>query len=32
MGVVEIILIAITILPGIVIFADDGNMERKKKD
>ena len=30
MGVVEIILIAITILPGVVIMMDDGNFERKK--
>jgi len=30
MGVVEIILIAIVVFPGLVIFADDGNLERKK--
>ena len=30
MGVVEIILIAITILPGIVIIADNDNMRPKK--
>jgi hypothetical protein len=30
MGVVEIILIATVLLPGIVIIFDDGNFERKK--
>ena len=30
MGIVEIILIAIVVFPGIVILADDGNFERKK--
>lgn len=30
MGVVEIILIAIVVIPGIIIIADDGNFERKK--
>ena len=30
MGIAEMILIALVILPGIVIFADDSNFERKK--
>ncbi len=31
MGVTEIILIAIVILPAVIIVTDNGNMERKKE-
>ena len=30
MGIVEIILIALVLFAGIVVIADDGNLERKK--
>jgi hypothetical protein len=32
MGIVEVLLIGLIIFAAVVIVADDGNFERKKKD